>query len=105
MDNHFFERPILNSPYEYPTQYWELDEHGQPTQRIIESRRTAQFITPIPKPRKHKAASDQQRIVFGDAAGISTPLQEYDPTPIINELRYRVDQWRAIKNTGSWGVT
>jgi len=34
MDNDFFKRPILNSPYEYPTRYWELDEHGQPTQRI-----------------------------------------------------------------------
>jgi hypothetical protein len=28
MDNQFFERPILNSPYEYPTQHWELDEYG-----------------------------------------------------------------------------
>ena len=54
MDNQFFERPILNSRYDYPTQYWELDEHGQPTQRIIESRRRAEFITPIPKPRKRK---------------------------------------------------
>ena len=31
MDNQFFERPILNSPYEYPERYWELDEQGQPT--------------------------------------------------------------------------
>jgi len=28
MDNQFFERPILNSPYDYPARYWELDEHG-----------------------------------------------------------------------------
>jgi len=49
MDNLFFERPILNSPYKYPARYWELDEHGQPTQRIIESRRRAEFITPISK--------------------------------------------------------
>jgi len=41
MDNLFFERPILNSPYKYPSRYWELDEHGQPTQRIIEKRRRA----------------------------------------------------------------
>ena len=41
MDNRFFEQPILNSPYEYPKQYWELDAEGQPTQRIIESRRRA----------------------------------------------------------------
>ena len=64
MDNQFFERPILNSPYDYPTQYWELDEHGQPTQRIIESRRRAEFITPIPKPRKRKENVSQAELVF-----------------------------------------
>jgi type III restriction enzyme len=46
MDNEFFKRPIINSPYDYPSRYWELDEHGQPTQRIKESRRHAEFITP-----------------------------------------------------------
>ena len=30
---------------------------GQPTQKIIESRRRAKFITPIPKPKKRKAAA------------------------------------------------
>lgn len=35
MDNRFFEKPILNSPYEYPARHWELDANGQPTQRII----------------------------------------------------------------------
>ena len=54
MDNKFFEKPILNSPYEYPTQHWELDDDGQPTQQIIESSHQAEFITPIPKPRKRK---------------------------------------------------
>lgn len=24
----FFNQPILNSPYESPSQHWELDEHG-----------------------------------------------------------------------------
>ena len=47
MENQFFERPILNSPYEYPIRYWELDATGQPTQRIIENRRRAEFITPF----------------------------------------------------------
>ena len=28
-ENHFFERPILNSPYVCPTRHWELDEQGQ----------------------------------------------------------------------------
>ena len=56
MSNPFFDHPILNSPYEYPSRHWELDEAGQPTQKIIERRRTAKFITPIPKPKKRKAA-------------------------------------------------
>src|SRR4029077_12759252 len=40
--------PILNSPYAYPMRHWELDAEGQPTQKILESRRRAEFITPIP---------------------------------------------------------
>src|SRR5438876_231801 len=54
MENAFFEHPILNSPYESPARHWELDKQGQPTQRILDSRRPAQFITPIPRPRKRK---------------------------------------------------
>lgn len=105
MDNGFFERPILNSPYAYPERHWELDAQGQPTGQIIEARRSAQFITPIPKPRKHKKGTAQEGIVFDEGAGVSTAKQQYDPTPIINELRHRVDQWRGISNPNSWGVT
>ncbi len=105
MDNLFFERPILNSPYKYPARYWELDEHGQPTQRIIESRRRAEFITPIPKPRKRKGAAEQQHFIFDEGKGLSSKEQQYDPTPIINELRHHVDQWRRLLNPNDWQVT
>jgi type III restriction enzyme len=101
----FFERPILNSPYGYPGSHWELDTDGQPTGRIIESRRDARFITPIPRPKKQKRAKGQERLVFDEGAGVSTTKQQYDPTPIINQLRARVDQWRAIGNPSHWGVT
>lgn len=57
MNNRFFEKPVLNSPYEYPEHHWELDDQGQSTQRTIENRRRAEFITPIPKLRKHKRAA------------------------------------------------
>ena len=43
MSTLFFEKPILNSPCDYPSQHWELDETGQPTQKVIESRRQAEF--------------------------------------------------------------
>lgn len=103
MDNQFFERPILNSPYEPPDRHWELDAQGQPTQQIIETRRRAEFITPIPKPRKQK--QEQDSLVFDEGKGLSTQQQLYDPTPIINELRYQVDQWRKLSNSSDWLVT
>ena len=67
MSNPFFDHPILNSPYDCPARHWELDETGQPTQQIIENRRRAQFITPIPKPKKQKkAAATQDAFVFDE---------------------------------------
>jgi type III restriction enzyme len=105
MENRFFEQPVLNSPYAYPTQHWELDSQGQPTQQIIDTRRRAEFITPIPKPRKQKRAAQQQQIIFNEGAGLSTDKQQYDPTSIINELRHYVDQWRALPNPNDWQVT
>ena len=105
MDARFFDHPVLNSPYASPARHWELDRDGQPTQRILDTRRSAQFITPIPKPKKRKGAVEQQGFVFDEGAGVSTAEQAYDPTPVINELRVRVDQWRAIPDPGAWGVT
>ncbi len=105
MSNPFFEQPILNSPYAYPARHWELDEQGQPTQQIIERRRRAEFITPIPKPRKRKAAAKQQDLVFDEGLGLSTQEQQYEQTStIINALRDQVDQWRALP-TSKWNVT
>lgn len=104
-DNSFFERPVLNSPYEYPGRHWELDEQGQPTQQIIEKRRSAEFITPIPKPRKRKGSPDQQRMVFDEGVGLSTEEQQYDPTSVINNLRRHVDEWRSRPNPNDWQVT
>jgi len=105
MENQFYEQPILNSPYEYPSRYWELDADGQPTQQIIESRRSAEFITPIPKPRKRKSPAAQQELVFDEGLGLSTKDQQYDTTSNINELRRRVDQWRSLPNPNDWQVT
>ena len=105
MDNRFFDQPILNSPYEYPGQHWELDDQGQPTQQIIESRRRAEFITPIPKPRKRKGSAHQQQLVLDEGKGLSTAEQQYDPTSIITALRRQVDQWRRRPNPADWQVT
>lgn len=104
MDNRFFEKPILNSPYKYPEQHWELDSQGQPTQQIISSRRRAEFITPIPRSKKQKTAPKQQLNLLFDE-GLSTQDQQYDTTSMINELRSHVDRWRNIPNPNNWHVT
>jgi type III restriction enzyme len=106
MSNPFFEHPILNSPYERPPRHWELDDQGQPTQKIIESRRRAEFITPIPKPRKRKRAVAQEQIVFDEGKGLSTKEQQYEATSaIINQVRQFVDAWRDLANPNDWQVT
>src|SRR5687767_2166914 len=106
MANPFFDHPILNSPYAYPVRHWELDDQGQPTQQIVERRRRAEFITPIPKPRKRKGSDTQQQLIFDEGKGLSTPEQQYERTAImINAVRQQVDQWRSLPNPNHWHVT
>ena len=105
MSNPFFDHPILNSPYENPLRHWELDDDGQPTQKVLETRRGAKFITPIPKPKKRKGAAKQDSFVFDDGLGLSSQEQQYDPTSIINEVRGHVESWRTLPNPNQWQVT
>ncbi len=104
MDRRFFEQPVLNSPYEYPSQHWELDETGQPTNRVVPERRKVSFITPIPKPRKQKET--QPKIVFdAPAKALESGAQQYDLTTFISGMHHRVDRWRELPDPASWRVT
>jgi type III restriction enzyme len=96
MSDQFFEKPILNSPYDYPRQHWELDETGQPTRNILNKRRRAEFITPIPKPKKRKGTEQQMELGLGDDEGLSTSDQKYTQA-MINELRKHVDACQREK--------
>jgi len=99
MSDLFFEKPILNSPYEIPIRHWELDSFGQPTQQIVPSRRLAEFTVPIPKSR----GVAQQTLNLEDADDISTESQRYEIARI-NAVRKQVDDWRKLpKNL--WKVT
>lgn len=102
MSRAFFERPILNSPYECPALHWELDATGQPTQNITATRRRAEFITPIPRAKKQKGAAKQSALLFDER---STQEQQYDHTAVINAVRTEVDKWRALPNPNDWRVT
>jgi type III restriction enzyme len=106
MNNAFFEQPILNSPYGYPQRHWELDDTGQPTQKITEERRRVSFVTPIPKPRKRRLADKQAGIVFDESHGLNTEAQQYSQSADnINNVRQHVDAWRKEPNPAYWQVT
>lgn len=110
MDTSFFDHPILNSPYTYPQRHWELDAQGQPTNRILETRRSADFVSPVPKPRKQKAGRSQQLTLVSTDGFVATgeqasDFQVYNPTEFINSVRHEVDRWRALPNEADWKVT
>jgi len=102
-DQSFFEHPILNSPYDYPSRHWELDDERHPTNQILDHRRKVAFITPVPRPKKRKATK-QKEIVFDEGQGLSSEKQQYDPTSIINEVRQNVDAWRQLAPS-QWQVS
>jgi type III restriction enzyme len=104
MESGFFDRPILNSPYEYPARHWELDPQGQPTGRIVEAPRTVELITPRPRPKKHRAARAQSILHHDEGQGVPRPRSSTTRRRS-STVRRRVDQWRAIANPGNWGVT
>ncbi len=102
----FYERPILNSPYAVPSRHHALDKTGQPLdQPPIDGRRRSELITPVPRAKKTSKKAQQKELNLPDAEGLSTAEQEYNPTPIINEIRGHVETWRAIPNPKDWGVT
>ena len=95
----FTEEPILNYPYENPKQHWQLI-NGIPTDTVLKYRRQSEYIVPVPP---SQAQAEQPRMTLG-LTELSTEDQEYDPTPIINEIRRMVGEWRSSEKR-RWGVT
>jgi len=101
----FFEQPILNSPYSPPTRHHALAEDGQPLdQPPMEGRRRSEIITPVPLPKNRKGKAHEPSLDLGELVQTGDE-PEYNPTPIINEIREHVASWRALKNPADWGVT
>ena len=100
--NPFYDHPILNSPYECPNRHWELTHDGVPTPNIKEFRRPADFITPIPKPRRQRQVQ-ATLLTIKTAKNISTKNQKYHKD-IINRIRNKVAEWRKLPES-KWHVT
>ena len=88
MAQNFSERPILNPLYAAPSRHHPLDKEGRPLDLPhVEGRRESKLTTPILKHRKKKK-TEQQGFDLGEL-GLSSKDQEYNPAPIINEIRLR----------------
>ncbi|MCA9317446.1 MAG: DEAD/DEAH box helicase family protein, partial [Planctomycetes bacterium] len=108
MAEDFYKQPILNSPYEYPSRHWVLDAKGQPTKEIASERREVKLATAaVPRPKRQKAAAAQTGLdLKGELdATIGAGVQQYDPEPIIRDVRKAVDAWRALPDPRDWKVT
>ncbi len=101
----FFDQPILNSPYTPPSRHWELDADNHPTDRIIAARRGAELVSPVPSSKKTGASIVQTTMVLDDGRGLSTEELEYNPSPVINDLRAELDIWRRLPNPDQWQVS
>jgi type III restriction enzyme len=101
----FFEHPILNSPYEVPTQHHALSDRGQPLDvPPVEGRRKSELISPVPPSKKQGKRSRQAELDLDIYSDEDEATQAYTLS-IINEIRSHVTAWRAIKNPADWGVT
>ena len=102
----FRTKPILNSPYEEPKQYWEMDENtGRPIPGPPKyGRRPARFITPIPQPKKKTVK--QAEIVIDERLEKINEADQKNKYHLakINELRNELRKWRNLPES-KWNVT
>ncbi|MBO0853842.1 MAG: DEAD/DEAH box helicase family protein [Nocardia sp.] len=81
------DNPILNSPYDPPTRYFEIGRHG-PTGVIKEGRRPSESLIPIAQARKGSAKAVQEEIDF------DLTHERRSVNSLVNELRRDVGLWR-----------
>jgi type III restriction enzyme len=79
-------QPILNSPYEEPTEYWNIVE-GESPQRVTGKRRPSFYFFRPTNKKDESGASDPGTLVYLE---------------LVNQLRDRVREWRGA---GYPGVT
>jgi hypothetical protein len=78
------DNPIINSPYEPPGRHFAFDSDGI-TDRVIDGRRPSSFFIPVPRPRKQARQLELQVLTEDDI----------EPNKQVNDVRERVDAWRA----------
>lgn len=89
------ENPIINSPFNEPTQHFRFTDEGI-TDEIVEGRRISSYFVPIARPKKKKGAENQ--LMF-DTEWTQDRIEE---NKLVNDIRRRVALWRS---GGYVGVT
>ena len=84
----FTTAPILNSPYEAPSQHWQLDADGRPTDNIEPGRRISKYFIPIPKSRQTRQQREQVL-----ALNVAEAEKNNEK---VNAIRHAVEQWRNL---------
>lgn len=91
------DNPILSSPYEAPTAHFVLGPGG-PTGEIRQGRRPSESFIAVPSGRKARgkqASADEQQAIDFDLTG-----ERREVNSLINDIRSRVELWRARGYTG-----
>ena len=91
------DNPILNSPFHEPTSHFAFDDRGVITGDIQDGRRPSQYFTPIPGTKKKASAAP--KLDLGDDA------EQVKENELINQVRGRVELWRAQGYPGITGTT
>ena len=75
--------------------YWKPDDHGPPTDEVVDFRRKAEFISPVPASTAQAGKAIQLRLALEDE-DLSTSEQQYKTYLGINLIRQEVDRWRTL---------
>ena len=97
------ENPILNAPYDPPEQHFVIGPNG-PTGEVKAGRRPSESFIPIPVGRRARAPKDT---VPDDQQGLDFDVtgERREINSLINDIRARVELWRARNYAGVTPVT
>ncbi len=98
--------PILNSPYDPPAEHFVLGAHG-PTGEIQVGRRPSESFIPVPVGRQRRGGRDAapEPAAEQEALDFDVTGERREVNSLINDIRARVDRWRAYGYPGVTPVT
>ncbi|MCU4187224.1 DEAD/DEAH box helicase family protein [Acidiferrimicrobium sp. IK] len=98
--------PILNSPYDPPGEHFVLGPSG-PTGAVKPGRRPSESFIPVPVGRRRRGNAPVLRDDSGEQTGLDFDVtgERREVNSLINDIRSRVDRWRAYGYPGVTPVT